>query len=126
MNKINYSQLGRKLLKKHPDLARELIISSKPAFNNFNLIPDLKAIYDKLADKPTCTKEITDYRLYFIAVIVRFYDPDAITNTRQCMRNGLRKQLSDTLNCKPTQISHLFRSVKDYFYIYSSFTRSPS
>lgn len=122
MNKINYAQLGRNLVKKHPKLAKELIDSSKPVFDNFGLIPTLKDIYDSFADPPASSSEITTYRLHFIAVVVRFYDPDAISNTRRCMRSGLRKHLSDTLDVSPTQISHLFRTVKDYFQIYSSFT----
>ncbi len=78
MASINYSQLGRKLLKKYPDLTKELIDSSKPAFNSFALIPDLKEIYDKFQDPPKYTKELINYCLVFISVIVRFYDPDVI------------------------------------------------
>jgi len=122
MQKINYSQLGRKLLKKHPELAKELIDSSKPAFNNFEMIPDLKEIYDKLTDPPKSTKEVTNYRLIFIAVIVRFYDPDAVTTNRRYLRAGLRKKLSETLNLSPCRISNLLQMVRDYTQIYSSFT----
>lgn len=122
MNKINYSQLGRNLVKKHPDLAKELIESSKPAFDNFELIPVLKEIYDKYAAQPNSTKELTEYRLHFIAVIVRFYDPDAIGNGKRYMRTGLRKKLCETLDLSPGRISDLFQMVRDYFQIYSSFT----
>lgn len=122
MDKINYSQLGRSLVKKHPDLAKELIESSKPVFDNFDLIPILRDIYDQYTDQPECTKETTEYRLIFIAVIIRLYDPDAIGNGKRYMRAGLRIKLSETLELSPCRISNLFQMVRDYFHIYSSFT----
>lgn len=123
MEKINYSQLGKSLVEKHPDLARKLIESSRPAFNNFQLIPQIREIYDRYIDPPATTKDRTYYRLVFIAIIVRLYDPEALASRKKYMRAGLRKHLAETLQLSKGRISNLFQMVRDYTSIYPSFVR---
>jgi hypothetical protein len=116
---IDYAVLGRKVLKTYPFLAKELI--TIPDIDDLSMIDQLHIEYCDIQATPLSKSKSTYQRLVFIATILKLYDPDSF-EFKKNMKNGLRKQLSITLQCKPTIISDSFKTVRNYLSIYPDFT----
>ena len=111
--------LGKKVLKKYPFMAKELI--TIPDISDLDLIPSLYTEYCEIQANPITKAEITHQRLIFIAAIVKLYDPDFFEGFKKNMKNGLRQKLSETLCCKPSTVSNSWKTVTNYLSIYPDF-----
>jgi hypothetical protein len=115
----DFAILGKKVLKNYPFMANELI--AIPDVFELELIPCFYDEYNSIQADPENKHEVIRHRIIFIAAIVKLYDPDYYDGYKKNMKNGLRKQLSDTLNCKPSTISDSYKTVKDYMSIYPDY-----
>ncbi len=116
---VDYSILGRKLVKLYPYLAKELL--TIPDLTDLVLIDDLYSEYCSIQSEPQTKSQQTNHRIVFIAAIIKLFDPDAL-EYRKNMKNGLRQKLSSTLHCHPTIISDNFTNVRNYIKIYPDFS----
>lgn len=115
---IDYATLGRKVYKIYPFIAKELI--TIPEISDLESISPLFGEYKRIQLPPVGKNQVTDFRLIFVAVILRLYDPDVFEFDKN-MKAGLRTKLSEVLQCEGSLISHNFRIVKDYINIYPKF-----
>ncbi|MFZ5939038.1 MAG: hypothetical protein ACOYXB_00565 [Bacteroidota bacterium] len=120
---INYYRLGRKLEQTYPAIAKELLVKLQPAFKNLDLIPHLYRIYQEIAEAPRSTKEKTEFRTVFIMAITGLYDPESLLGNKARTTDGLRRKLSEVLDCLPTQVSYLYRNGRFFISHYPKFAR---
>ncbi len=116
MKSINYELLAKKLIIKHPELARELI--NAPKLEDTTFLPEIR----KAIESDERLKGASKYekRDAVIAVILTLYDPDHLEGYKK-MRNGLRLSLSKLFSCNPVIISYLSKKVNNLLVIYTDF-----
>ena len=119
-NPTNYYQIGRKLVTRYPEFARHLIQEDQERYGIENQIPKLFKQYAQLRPDCTTKSQRTRQRMEFVAIIVRYADPEAMTSDKK-LKKGVRSALAETLQCDVTQISHTLKNVKNYIRIYKDF-----
>jgi len=116
MQHINYEVLGKKLIERYPTVAKELI--QLPALQDLKLLPAIQElIYSNIRILP---KSKTIKKEYLVSILLTLYDPDCLAGYKK-MRKGLRKAISELLNCDPSLISHNIKKVNIYIAVYEEF-----
>lgn len=120
---MDYATIGRKLEKLYPYLAKELL--TVPDCTEVKMIDQLFAKYATIQSKPSTKSEETHFKLVFIGAILKLYDPDFYDIKKQ-IKSGLRKNISKTLSCDASLISHNLKIVKNYMDVYPAFRNEVS
>jgi hypothetical protein len=116
----NYYQLGRKLAVKYPDFARHLIEDDNDRNDLDTFIPELYAQFLIIRPEKQSRNEKTRHRMEFVAVVIKYLDPEALKTDKQ-LKRGVRCVLASTFNCGSSLISHTLKTVKNYLTIYKDF-----
>jgi hypothetical protein len=67
-------------------------------------------------------KEKNSYaRDLFVAVFVRFFDPEYLDGYKRKLRHGLRAKMASLIGCEERIISYNLKNVKNYMSIYKDF-----
>ncbi len=107
MAETNYEILGRKVKMLYPEIAEKLI--SKPVLSDIEKIPDIFC---------TCHfNQNTDHKtkLFFIAVILKLYDPDVLAGYKRNLSKGIRGRIAVLFGSSETAISNNIKTVRDYY-----------
>jgi len=120
---MNYELIGRKIVAKYPLLAKEIMdeFLTNPHFDDLSTITDIHARFSEIVPPYDTCSACTEYRLLFIAIIVKLYDPDYFYGFRRNIRCNLRKAFAELYQCNPTTISHNLKSVRNYNDVYPEF-----
>lgn len=116
MDNSKYKILGKKLIEKHPEIAKNLM--SKPILLDISHLPAIKKLIEK--DERTLQKSQFEKREVVVAVILKLYDPDSLEGYKN-MRKGLRTAISTLYLCKSDLISHISRKVNNLLSVYKDF-----
>lgn len=114
----NYYSLGRRLTMRYPELAILLLKEDPEPVNISGKIPFYYRRFLNLIEQKQT--EINISRLEFVAIIVKFADPESLTTTKK-LRPGIRSELAELFHCDNSQISHILRTAKSYLKIYVDF-----
>ena len=113
--------IGRQLIKKHPELANELLNEAETshiqaATTDYSMLPEiLKSFSKHMGIEPEeITGDIhrsrakTQVRRMFIALCLKVYDPDFLSpNKSSKMRTGIRDSIAGVLDMNPNKVSNL-------------------
>jgi len=115
---LNYKKFYLRVKRMFP--AVEEKVNPPSDLKTLSEISDLYAKYVRLQLNPGIELSDFDSRLRFIAVIVKMLDP-LFEIDDSPIRKGLASKLGEVLGCERTVISHLYKNVKNYMHIYTSF-----
>lgn len=115
MNKDGYKRI---IFQKLETFYPEVLEDCKPILPEMNKTK-IKAVFDTFCDvRGIMPEEVKEEEItVFLAVSIRFFDPDYILYLEKPLRRNFRPLIAELLNKCPTGVSHLISPIRVYWKI---------
>ncbi len=110
----------KKVEKLYPEISEKVNVT--PRLSNLELIEILFAFYVDHLEVPERGSEQSEFRLLFIGIVLKLYDPDYLSGFKKKVRDGLSGSLGSVLDINDSGMSWWFSQVSGRLRIYKDFS----